>query len=514
MPPLRTRNNSRTLDMEPTPQRPGLSIVAPIPRTVSFPSTHALSIPYTLDAPSTVSPSSSPFEPDLSPVALRPHTPEILSPVGEYSSPIRERSRSRSLSRSPSRNGSRKLSISSSSTAPKKGDSNYIKRPENAFILFRRKCCEDRNMSLADLQSTDPKDKSKKPRQADLSKSISQQWKSLPAVERQYWEDLAKEKKKEHEELYPGYVYRPQRARDKDGNVKPRRPRGSRQKERAEKALLAAEDTAAKDETLLSPVSPTPSPRASLNIVIPAGMRHRSASLPNVSGNQILEIPLVYNNGGSCPNSPSSRECAPGHEYVKGQSMSDEAVDWMAKGDGFMPWMPSGQFSWSQQQFYGSQQPSYFPLNPDFSFAGANASDIMTSPTMSSSSVSSQAASLSLPTPYLSYSQPPSCDPCSNFPPFPFDTDPSYNGMGLSPDTDLSSTLAHGSLVWEQSHPVWGPSSSISQYDFGLDCLFSSAHQQSEGWELGAVPPMELGLPTAHVDGETTPTEPISTLTL
>ncbi|KAF9052016.1 hypothetical protein BJ165DRAFT_1331675, partial [Panaeolus papilionaceus] len=27
---------------------------------------------------------------------------------------------------------------------PKKGDEDYIKRPENAFILFRRKCCEDR----------------------------------------------------------------------------------------------------------------------------------------------------------------------------------------------------------------------------------------------------------------------------------------------------------------------------------------------------------------------------------
>ena len=35
----------------------------------------------------------------------------------------------------------------------------------------------------------------KKQRQADLSKTISQQWKSLSADERQYWEDLAKEKK-------------------------------------------------------------------------------------------------------------------------------------------------------------------------------------------------------------------------------------------------------------------------------------------------------------------------------
>ncbi|KAH9991886.1 hypothetical protein BJV77DRAFT_906672, partial [Russula vinacea] len=30
---------------------------------------------------------------------------------------------------------------------PKKGDEDYIKRPENAFILFRRKCCEDRNLA-------------------------------------------------------------------------------------------------------------------------------------------------------------------------------------------------------------------------------------------------------------------------------------------------------------------------------------------------------------------------------
>ncbi|KAF8206938.1 hypothetical protein K438DRAFT_1464118, partial [Mycena galopus ATCC 62051] len=32
---------------------------------------------------------------------------------------------------------------------PKKGDDDYVKRPENAFILFRRKCCGDRALSLA-----------------------------------------------------------------------------------------------------------------------------------------------------------------------------------------------------------------------------------------------------------------------------------------------------------------------------------------------------------------------------
>ncbi|TFK39213.1 hypothetical protein BDQ12DRAFT_585194, partial [Crucibulum laeve] len=55
----------------------------------------------------------------------------------------------------------------------------------------------------------------KKQRQADLSKTISQQWKGLSPEERQYWEQLAKEKKKEHEQMYPNYVYRPQRAKDK-----------------------------------------------------------------------------------------------------------------------------------------------------------------------------------------------------------------------------------------------------------------------------------------------------------
>ncbi|KAF9556990.1 hypothetical protein CPC08DRAFT_602682, partial [Agrocybe pediades] len=51
----------------------------------------------------------------------------------------------------------------------------------------------------------------------DLSKTISQQWKTLSNEERKYWEDLAKSKKLEHEKRYPNYVYRPQRAKDKDG---------------------------------------------------------------------------------------------------------------------------------------------------------------------------------------------------------------------------------------------------------------------------------------------------------
>ena len=38
-------------------------------------------------------------------------------------------------------------------------------------------------------------------RHADLSEIISQQWHSLSAEERKYWDDLAKQRKKEHEEV-------------------------------------------------------------------------------------------------------------------------------------------------------------------------------------------------------------------------------------------------------------------------------------------------------------------------
>lgn len=102
---------------------------------------------------------------------------------------------------------------------PKKGEEDYVKRPENAFILFRRACCEERQAAQDDAAAT-TKGPAKKQRQADLSKTISQQWKSLSSEERAKWEEMAKKKKLEHEKMYPGYVYRPQRSKDKDGKTK------------------------------------------------------------------------------------------------------------------------------------------------------------------------------------------------------------------------------------------------------------------------------------------------------
>jgi hypothetical protein len=199
------------------PQPPSLTIVSPTPRTFSFPATHNLA-----DSPYS-SPSSSPFEPDLRSFPPQSCTlatdfpPSIVTPPPPFAH-LRPESPCPSSPVAPPTHKRRKSSCSSDvvERRPKKGDEDYIKRPENAFILFRRKCCEDRQAE----EDAAKADGAKKPRQADLSKTISQMWKSLPPEERQKWEQMAKDKKKEHEQLYPNYVYRPQRSKDKDGKTK------------------------------------------------------------------------------------------------------------------------------------------------------------------------------------------------------------------------------------------------------------------------------------------------------
>ncbi|KAK0472245.1 hypothetical protein IW261DRAFT_814611 [Armillaria novae-zelandiae] len=236
MPALRTRDASRSLEVTTdSPQPPTLAIISPTPRAFTFPTTHNLT-----DSPySSPSPSLSPFE--------RVCTP----PAGSSSSSSYRTLSPATSSPSPSRR-------------PKKGDDDYIKRPENAFILFRRKCCEDRQ----DVAT-------KKQRQADLSKTISQQWKGLSAEERQYWEQLAKEKKKEHEQMYPNYVYRPQRTKKGSAGKKAGATGGRRESVDAEY----------------------------MSFVLPMRQHGRSSSAP--SPYQAIQIPNVYMSAPSCPTSPS-----------------------------------------------------------------------------------------------------------------------------------------------------------------------------------------------------------------
>ncbi|KAJ6486748.1 hypothetical protein C8R45DRAFT_267767 [Mycena sanguinolenta] len=100
---------------------------------------------------------------------------------------------------------------------PKYGEDGYVKRPENAFILFRRKYCK---LSVTSVKADTDVDEggraggngeTKRQRQAALAKAISEQWKALSPEERAKWEELAREKRRQHEALHPGYMYRPVR---------------------------------------------------------------------------------------------------------------------------------------------------------------------------------------------------------------------------------------------------------------------------------------------------------------
>ncbi|KAJ3553322.1 hypothetical protein NP233_g12671 [Leucocoprinus birnbaumii] len=147
MPPLRTHDvPQQSLEMTtdgPQASTSTSAIISPMPRAFIFPSSHSLA-----DSPYS-SPSHSPFEPDELDLRLPSH-------------------------------------------------SDYTGRPENAFILFRRKCYEDRQAAANDERLDDP---TRRQRQADLSKTVIQQWKSLSPEERKGWEDKAKERKKEHEAI-------------------------------------------------------------------------------------------------------------------------------------------------------------------------------------------------------------------------------------------------------------------------------------------------------------------------
>ncbi|CCM05857.1 uncharacterized protein FIBRA_08093 [Fibroporia radiculosa] len=285
MPAHRTREtSSRTLEVSTdAPLPPTVAIISPTPRALHFP----------INSPDVrfASPSSSPFELDHKPCT--PPPPRPLSPtssIGSEASSILSTPSARSSQASHKRRRSTASDIVE--RRPKKGDEDYIKRPENAFILFRRKCCEDRQAKDEAEEATGPV---KRQRQADLSKTISQQWKTLPAEERLYWEELAKEKKKEHEAMYPNYVYRPQRVKDKAKAAKKGKSR------RAD----GEPDTDA--ESSISFVLPVPSPPRSLSrdsLPIGRAQNRRAASAPTPPpAYQTIQLPTVYMP--SCPTSPS-----------------------------------------------------------------------------------------------------------------------------------------------------------------------------------------------------------------
>ncbi|KAF5356885.1 hypothetical protein D9756_006832 [Leucocoprinus leucothites] len=337
MPALRTRDTQpRSLEVTTdAPQPPTLAIISPTPRAFTFPSSHNLA-----DSPYS-SPSHSPFEPDqldlrslTSQCTLAPHLTtsptqfqRTLSPVLSIPEP------STSPSPRPSQTHQRRKSSTCSISGdeerrPRKGDSDYIKRPENAFILFRRKCCEDRQAAANDDNLDGP---AKKQRQADLSKTISQQWKSLSPEERKVWEDKAKERKKEHEAMYPNYVYRPQRSKDKAKGKKVGKN-------------LMSDETAPENVAFVLPV--------------PSQRHGRSASAPTPPPYQSILLPNVYQMTPSCPTSPSLLPMINRHASQTGQPQDCVNNFDFLPHENFMPPPPFGETN-----FEASLQSSEFLRN-------------------------------------------------------------------------------------------------------------------------------------------------------
>ncbi|GAA6060397.1 hypothetical protein JCM10212_004650 [Sporobolomyces blumeae] len=90
----------------------------------------------------------------------------------------------------------------------------HIKRPPNAFILFRSHCCAPK----PDEAEFDPPGTAHARNLArlNINKSqhvsviVSELWRGLSTEDKAYWEQKAQEAKEEHQRLYPEYRYRPQ----------------------------------------------------------------------------------------------------------------------------------------------------------------------------------------------------------------------------------------------------------------------------------------------------------------
>lgn len=460
MPAFRTHDTpSQSLEViTDAIQPPTLAIISPTPRAFTFPIDKSETCPYS-------SPANSPFEPDLRKLTLTPSHPTLvrtLSPLSPSSSTsqgstsVFSSTSSFTLSSgpgSPSSHKRRKSSICSDiERRPRKGDEDYIKRPENAFILFRRKCCEERQQAQEEAVSAAYADApTKKQRQADLSKTISQQWKALSAEERLYWEEQAKEKKKEHEQMYPNYVYRPQRSKDKKGK-------------KSKRGEFEHETDCESSISFVLPLSP------------PTVMKHgRSASAPTPPpARQTIQVPTVYMP--SCPTSPSllpmisRRASHPDHGMNSSASQFD--------------FLPQQQFSHPNAYMSGVDANGFYhgmfenpsaphPLSISTDMSMLQASQQMVSPVSSIASASSCAHS----GPYT---------PINCMPP------------AFSYHEDLASCMNDGELDSPMSgSPLDNVHFGYPEYSWEGQGAWESHSDLLAGdeFDLSAIPPIQLGMP-------------------
>lgn len=81
-----------------------------------------------------------------------------------------------------------------------KSNANRIPRPRNAFILFRQKY-HQLVLDEGSVIRTNP----------EVSRELGRRWRSLLPDEKDHWNNLAEEEKKNHANKYPGYKYTPRR---------------------------------------------------------------------------------------------------------------------------------------------------------------------------------------------------------------------------------------------------------------------------------------------------------------
>jgi hypothetical protein len=213
----------------------------------------------------------------------------------------------------PNAQGDDRPSQSPSDDASNEGDSNQTltsqtlnadgtpKRPMNAFMIFARR---RRPQVSSENQSM---------RTGEISKILSKEWNSMPASEKQFYLDRAKELKEAFNSRYPDYVYR-------------RRPNHSRRK-RKNDGVHNVDGSGIPDS-----VPDNGMPRQPYDEHHPGSMHHRPSGMPSYgpsdpygrdssSRHSYDRHPPPNMNGGS-PRLPGQSNSIPAlHSYLSSQNL-------------------------------------------------------------------------------------------------------------------------------------------------------------------------------------------------
>jgi hypothetical protein len=317
----------------------------------------------------------------------------------------------------------------------------------------------------------------------------------LTAEERKVWEDKAKERKKEHEALYPNYVYRPQRTKDKGKAVAAKKSSALFMGVKTDGSQTAEFDTDV-DSTDSS---------GNVSIVIPMGTsRHhgRSASVPTPPPYQSILLPNLYSGAASsCRASPSllpmiTRRASMNHHHHHLDDGAVNSFDFLPN-DHFMPPPPpisntyADQIPTAASTGFEAIQSSEF-LRDIFSMPNvSNANDVYPQPPLHLSTDNHLSAS---PASSIGSSSGPS-SPCA---------DP-FTPLSALPHPAASSLTSYAQDVSSMEYPAeLFPQQDLSSYPWDTSSIWPNGVPSFEGdgsshlllgddFDLNSIPPIELG---------------------